>query len=71
MRAGFEVFRAFEQVVFVATDEANVFAMLQSILGQREWSTPLIEGFECRGNEITTGSFMLRAEWLKSHPSRG
>ena len=51
MRAGFEVFRAFEQVVLVATNDANVFAMLQSILGQRGMVNTSYRRFEMPGNE--------------------
>jgi RND family efflux transporter MFP subunit len=59
-----------QQVVFVATSDTNVFAMRPVRLGpEGNGSYPVLEGLNVGDRIVTEGSFMLRAEWLKSHPS--
>ena len=59
------------QVVFVATNDANVFAMRPVRLGQETNGLfPVLEGLSVRERVVTEGSFLLRAEWLKLHPNQ-
>ena len=59
-----------QQVVFVATSDPNVFAMRPVRLGPESNSYyPVLEGLNVGDSIVTDGSFMLRAEWFKSHPS--
>jgi membrane fusion protein, heavy metal efflux system len=59
-----------QQVVFVASSDPNVFAMRLVRLGpETNGYYPVLEGLSVRDRIVTEGSFMLRAEWLKSHPS--
>jgi RND family efflux transporter MFP subunit len=59
-----------QQVVFVATSDANVFAMRPVRLGPESNGTyAALEGLSVGDRIVTEGSFMMRAEWLKSHPS--
>jgi RND family efflux transporter MFP subunit len=59
-----------QQVVFVATSDPNVFAMRSVRLGQESNGFyPVLEGLSVGDRIVTEGSFMLRAEWLKSHPN--
>ena len=59
-----------QQVVFAATSGLNVFAMRPVHLGpESNGYSPVLEGLSVGDQIITEGSFMLRAEWLKSHPS--
>lgn len=58
------------QVVFVATRDASAFAMRSLRVGQESNGYyPVLEGLSVGDRIVTDGSFMLRAEWLKSHPS--
>jgi len=58
------------QVIFVATSDPNVFALRFVRLGPESNSYyPVLEGVSVGDRVVTEGSFMLRAEWLKSHPS--
>lgn len=58
------------QVAFVATNDPNVFAMRFVRLGPEiNGFYPVLEGLSVGDRIVTEGSFMLRAEWLKSHPS--
>jgi RND family efflux transporter MFP subunit len=58
------------QVVFVATNDPNVFAMRFVRLGpETNGYYPVLEGASIGDRVVTEGSFMLRAEWLKSHPN--
>jgi membrane fusion protein, heavy metal efflux system len=58
------------QVVFVATSDPNVFAMRPVRLGpESNGYYPVVEGLSVGDGIVTEGSFMLRAEWLKSHPN--
>ena len=58
------------QVVFVATSDPNVFAMRPVRLGPESNNNyPVLEGLSIGDRIATEGSFMLRAEWLKTHPN--
>jgi RND family efflux transporter MFP subunit len=60
-----------QQVVFVALNEANVFAMRPVRLGpEANARYSVLEGVSVGDRIVTDGSFLLRAEWLKSHPSQ-
>jgi membrane fusion protein, heavy metal efflux system len=60
-----------QQVVFVASKEANVFAMRRVRLGpEANGRYPVLEGISVGDRIATQGSFLLRAEWLKFHPSQ-
>lgn len=59
-----------QQVVFVTTNGSNVFVMRPVLLGpESNGSYPVLEGLNVGDRIVTEGSLMLRAEWLKSHPS--
>lgn len=58
------------QVIFVTTSDPNVFAMRPVRVGpETNGYYPVLEGVSVGDRIVTEGSFMLRAEWLKSHPS--
>jgi RND family efflux transporter MFP subunit len=60
-----------QQVVFVTLNEGNVFAMRPVRLGpEANGRYPVLEGVSVGDRIVTEGSFLLRAEWLKSHPSQ-
>ena len=57
-----------QQVVFVALDEANAFAMRPVRVGpEANGRYPVLEGISVGDRIVTEGSFLLRAEWLKIH----
>ncbi len=57
------------QVVFVATSEPNVFEMRRVRLGgEKGGQYEVLEGLNVGDRIVTSGSFLLRAEWLKQHP---
>lgn len=59
------------QVVFVATDDPNTFELRSVRLGdESEGRVSVIEGLTQGEKVVTTGSFMLRAEWLKLNPDK-
>lgn len=59
-----------QQVVFIATDNPNVFIMRPTRLGfERNGFYPILEGVTVGERVVTEGSFLLRAEWLKLHPN--
>ncbi|HVI70881.1 MAG TPA: efflux RND transporter periplasmic adaptor subunit [Pyrinomonadaceae bacterium] len=59
-----------QQVIFVALNEGNVFAMRPVRLGpEANGRYPVLEGVSVGDRIVTEGSFQLRAEWLKSHPT--
>ena len=59
-----------QQVVFVATSDTNVFVMRPLRLGpETSGYYPVQEGLNVGNRIVTEGSFLLRAEWLKAHPS--
>ena len=56
-----------EQVVFVETGTANTYAMRALKLGPEvNGQYPVLEGLAVSDRIVTEGSFMLRAEWLKT-----
>lgn len=58
-----------QQVVFMATSDPNVFAMRPVRLApESNGYYPVLEGLSVGDRIVTEGGFMLRAEWLKSHP---
>ncbi|HBB96253.1 MAG TPA: hypothetical protein DC054_12760 [Blastocatellia bacterium] len=58
-----------QQYVFVATDKANEFVLRQVKLApESNGFYPVIEGLSVGDHIVAGGSFMLRAEWLKTHP---
>jgi membrane fusion protein, heavy metal efflux system len=60
-----------QQVVFVALSEPNAFAMRPVRLGtEANGRYPVLEGVSIGDRIVTEGSFLLRAEWLKSHPTQ-
>lgn len=59
-----------ETFVFLATEDPTVFTMRQIRIGEEvDDSFPVLEGIFVGDKVVTTGSFMLRAEWLKTNPS--
>ncbi len=60
-----------QQYVFVATDKANEFVLRPVKLApEGNGFYPVIEGLNSGDRIVVEGSFLLRAEWLKSHPSQ-
>lgn len=56
------------QVAFVASSDPNVFALRPVRLGpESNGYYSVLEGLSVGDRIVTEGSFMLRAEWLKSH----
>ncbi len=56
-----------QQVVFVATKEPNIFVMRPVRLGPEvNGRYPVVEGLAVGESIVTEGSFLLRAEYLKS-----
>jgi len=59
-----------QQVVFVPTDDPNVFVMRPVRIGVvTNGRYPVLEGLNVGDRVVSEGSFMLRAEWLKLHPA--
>jgi len=59
-----------QQVVFVASEKPNEFALRPVRLGpETNGFYPVLEGVSLGDRIVTEGSFMLRAEWLKTHPT--
>jgi hypothetical protein len=57
-----------QQYVFAATDKSNEFLIRQVRLApESNGFYPVIEGLSVGDRIVTEGSFMLRAEWLKTH----
>lgn len=60
-----------QQVVFVATANPNEFVMRPVRLGpETNGRYSVLEGLSAGERVVTEGSFLLRAEWLKTHPSQ-
>ena len=60
-----------QQFVFIATDKSNEFIMRPVRLGaESNGFYPVMEGLNVGDRIVTQGSFLLRAEWLKTHPSQ-
>ena len=59
-----------QQVVFIGTAESNVFEMRPVRLGaETNGQHQVLEGLNVGDKIVAEGSFLLRAEWLKQHPS--
>src|SRR5439155_22061352 len=59
-----------QQYIFAATDKSNEFLLRQVKLApESNGFYPVIEGVRVGDRIVTDGSFMLRAEWVKLHPS--
>ena len=59
-----------QQVVFVATDKPNEFILRPVRVGaEANGFYPVLEGLNAGERIVTTGSFLLRAEWMKTHAS--
>ena len=57
------------QVVFIATNEPNVFEMRPVRLSaENNQQYQVYTGLNVGDRIVTDGSFLLRAEWLKQHP---
>jgi RND family efflux transporter MFP subunit len=57
-----------QQVVFIITKQPNVFTMQPVRLGvEANGFFPVLEGLNVGDQIVSDGSFLLRAEWLKSH----
>ena len=60
-----------QQFVFVATDKPNEFITRPVRLGpESNGFYPVLEGVNVGDRIVTQGSFLLRAEWLKTHPTQ-
>ena len=60
-----------QQFVFIAADKSNEFVMRPVRLGaESNGSYPVVEGVSVGDRIVTQGSFLLRAEWLKTHPNQ-
>jgi RND family efflux transporter MFP subunit len=58
-----------QQFVFLATANPNEFLVRPVRLGpESNGFYPVLEGLNAGDRIVTDGSFLLRAEWLKSHP---
>lgn len=58
------------QFVFLATDKSNEFILRPVRLSpENNGYYPVLEGVSPGDRLITQGSFLLRAEWLKTHPT--
>ncbi len=59
-----------QQIVFVATDKPNEFILRPVRIGaEKNGFYPVLEGLSAGERVVTDGSFMLRAEWLKTNPA--
>ena len=57
-----------QQIVFVATNNPNIFVMKPVKIGaESKGLYPVLEGLFVGDKVVTEGSFLLRAEWQKSH----
>ena len=60
-----------QQVVFVITDKPNEFLLRPVRLGPESGGFyPVLDGLNTGDRVVTAGSFLLRAEWAKQHPSQ-
>jgi membrane fusion protein, heavy metal efflux system len=60
-----------QQFAFVATDKASEFILRPVRLGaESNGFYPVMEGVSVGERVVTQGSFLLRAEWLKQHPTQ-
>ena len=59
-----------QQFVFVATDKSNEFVMRPvSVRAESNGFYPVLEGLTVGERVVVGGSFLLRAEWMKTHTS--
>lgn len=59
-----------QQYVFVATEHPNEFILRPVRLApESNGFYPVMEGVSTGDRVVTEGSFLLRAEWLKTHPT--
>ena len=59
-----------QQYVFLSTDKSNEFVLRPVRLGpESNGFYPVLEGLSAAERIVTEGSFLLRAEWLKTHPN--
>lgn len=60
-----------QQTVFVVTNDPNVFVLRPIRVGpESNGFYVVLEGLAVGDRIVTEGSFLLRAEWLKSNPSK-
>ena len=60
-----------QQMLFIGTSDPNVFVLRPVRLGpESNGFYPVLEGLTVGERIVTEGSFLLRAEWLKSHSGR-
>ena len=60
-----------QQVVFLIADKPNEFFIRSVRLGaERNGLYPVLEGLTAGNRIVADGSFLLRAEWLKTHPTQ-
>ena len=60
-----------QQFVFVATDKSNEFLMRPVSLGaESNGFYPVIQGLKVGDRIVVQGSFLLRAEFLKTQPNQ-
>src|SRR6266699_1593919 len=59
-----------QQTVFLTTDKSNEFVLRPVRLGpESNGFYPVLEGLSTGERIVIEGSFLLRAEWLKTHPN--
>jgi len=59
-----------QQFVFVAREQRMSSSAIGAARPETNGFYPVLEGASVGERIVTEGSFMLRAEWLKLHPSR-
>ena len=60
-----------QRYVFAATEKSGEFSLRPVKLApESNGFYPVIDGLRVGDRIVTEGSFMLRAEWLKTHPSQ-
>ena len=60
-----------QQIVFLATDKPTEFVLRPVRVGaESNGSYPVLEGLNVGDRVVVEGSFLLRAEWMKSHPAK-
>jgi RND family efflux transporter MFP subunit len=59
-----------QQFVFLPTDKSNEFILRAVHVGpESNGFYPVLDGLSTGDRVVTEGSFLLRAEWVKQHPS--
>ncbi len=59
-----------QKIAFVTTNKPNIFGLKIVNLGtENNGQYTVLEGLNVGDKIVTEGSFLLRAEWLKQHPS--